>query len=123
MAVSAVNDSPVRHVFGAAALVILGLSVAACGAGAASSAPESNMPSEMPMDSGMDGGQGGKTFTFGHPADAASADRTIEITAHDTLQFDPAEITVAVGETVTFRLYNPGAVVHELILGPARRAG
>lgn len=56
-------------------------------------------------------------FGFGEPADAASADRIIEITALDAFAFEPSEITVAVGETVTFRVTNTGAIPHDFTLG------
>jgi len=56
-------------------------------------------------------------FAFGSPADAADADRVIEIQTTDALIFEPADITVAPGETVTFRLSNDGAVVHDFTLG------
>ena len=56
-------------------------------------------------------------FAFGSPADAADADRVIEIQTTDALIFDPADITVAPGETVTFRLSNNGALVHDFTLG------
>jgi len=59
----------------------------------------------------------GSEFAFGSPADAADADRVIEIQTTDALRFEPADITVAPGETVTFRLSNDGSVVHDFTLG------
>jgi uncharacterized cupredoxin-like copper-binding protein len=56
-------------------------------------------------------------FAFGSPADAALADRVIEIQTTDALIFEPADITVAPGEAVTFRLSNDGALVHDFTLG------
>lgn len=56
-------------------------------------------------------------FAFGEPADAASADRVIEIEALDSFAFDPDEITVEAGETVTFRVTNTGAIPHDFTLG------
>ena len=56
-------------------------------------------------------------FAFGSPADAADADRVIVIQTTDALTFEPADITVAAGETVTFRLSNDGALVHDFTLG------
>jgi len=76
------------------------------------------MESEMAMESGMAMESTHEDFAFGAPADAADADRVIEIVAHDNFTFDPDEITVAVGETITFRVRNPGAVTHEIVLGP-----
>ncbi|CAN5869206.1 cupredoxin family protein [soil metagenome] len=56
-------------------------------------------------------------FSFGSPAEAADADRVIEMQATDSLTFEPAEVTVAPGETVTFRLVNQGNLVHDFTLG------
>jgi uncharacterized cupredoxin-like copper-binding protein len=56
-------------------------------------------------------------FSFGSPAQPADADRTVEITVTDSLAFEPAELTVAAGETITFRIVNPGSVTHDLTLG------
>lgn len=56
-------------------------------------------------------------FAFGEPADAASADRVIEIEALDAFAFDPSEITIETGETVTFRVTNTGAIPHDFTLG------
>jgi uncharacterized cupredoxin-like copper-binding protein len=56
-------------------------------------------------------------FTFGEPADAADADRTVEIVAGDELRFTPDAVTVAVGETITFRIVNSGQIPHDFTLG------
>ncbi len=56
-------------------------------------------------------------FHFGAPADAADADRVIEITGGDDLKFDPAQVTIKVGEIITFRVYNPGVLPHDFTLG------
>jgi len=53
----------------------------------------------------------------GEPADAADADRTIDLTTLDTMAYDPATITVEAGETITFSVTNTGEAVHEFILG------
>lgn len=58
-----------------------------------------------------------ETFAFGEPADPSEADRVVEITASDDLSFTPDEIAVAVGETVTFRVTNEGAIVHDFTVG------
>lgn len=72
--------------------------------------------SDTPLVTGT--AAGGQTpFTFGEPADSASADRVIEITSTDDFRFDPAQITVQVGETVTFRVVNAGNEVHDFTLG------
>lgn len=56
-------------------------------------------------------------FPFGSPADQSDADRTVEIAATDGLIFDPAEVTVAPGETITFRIVNTGSLIHDFTLG------
>ena len=56
-------------------------------------------------------------FSFGEPADSASADRVIEITGTDDFRFDPTQLTVQVGETVTFRVVNAGNQVHDFTIG------
>ncbi len=61
----------------------------------------------------------GATFSFGEPADASDAVRTIEVAQLDTLRFDPASIDVEVGETIAFEVTNAGQTVHEFVLGDA----
>lgn len=56
-------------------------------------------------------------FAFGEPADAATATRTIEVATTDALAFEPAEITVTAGETITFRVVNNGEIIHDFTLG------
>jgi len=56
-------------------------------------------------------------FTFGEPADPADADRMVEIVASDDFRFDPVNVTVMVGETVTFRIVNAGQLPHDFTLG------
>lgn len=55
--------------------------------------------------------------TFGSPAEPAAADRTIEIATRDSLTFEPAELAVAAGETVTFQIVNNSSLVHDFTLG------
>jgi uncharacterized cupredoxin-like copper-binding protein len=83
-------------------ILALGLAVAACGQETGDSSTPETTESE---------------FAFGSPADAAHADRVVEIQTTDALIFEPADITVAPGETVTFRLSNDGALVHDFTLG------
>lgn len=58
-----------------------------------------------------------EVFTFGVPADAADADRVIEIAAYDDFTFEPEAITVTAGETVTFVVTNVGNLPHDFTLG------
>ena len=104
-----------RFVFVVAALA-LGLVVAACG-GTSSTAPESTTTVPDTTVPTTDTADDHSDFSFGEPADAASADRVIEITASDDFRFDPASIEVSAGETVTFRVTNTGAIPHDFTLG------
>jgi uncharacterized cupredoxin-like copper-binding protein len=85
-----------------ASLVIIALSATACSSGST----ESTAPAGPEAQ-----------FSFGSPADATNADRTIEITTTDALIFEPAEFEVAAGEVVTFKLINEGNLVHDFTLG------
>ena len=73
----------------------------------------STATSEQAMDMDTDH----ESFAFGEPADAADADRTIDVDMLDALRFEPDSIEVKAGETVAFRLHNSGAVVHEFVIG------
>lgn len=85
-----------------ALILALALIVAACG----QEAGETTTPETT-----------GSEFAFGSLSDPADADRVIEIETNDALKFEPADITVAAGETITFRLTNNGSVVHDFTLG------
>ncbi|MBW3619013.1 MAG: hypothetical protein KY461_02100 [Actinobacteria bacterium] len=65
---------------------------------------------------GACGGAG--TSSYGEPAEASDAARTVEIEALDELAFDPETVAVAPGEVVTFRVTNVGEIEHEFVLGP-----
>lgn len=94
---------------------VLALVTAACsgsteggGAGSASATP-TGMPS-MDMDQTAN-------FDFGRPGDPADADRTETIAQLDSLRFEPSEVAVEMGETVTFNVTNEGQTPHEFVLG------
>jgi uncharacterized cupredoxin-like copper-binding protein len=53
----------------------------------------------------------------GAPADAADADREIQIQTLDQLAFDPESVEVEAGETITFVIENTGEIDHEFVLG------
>ena len=61
---------------------------------------------------------GGGSSSYGEPAEASDADRTVEIEALDELAFDPDSVAVAPGEVVTFEVTNVGEIEHEFVLGP-----
>jgi uncharacterized cupredoxin-like copper-binding protein len=54
---------------------------------------------------------------FGRTGDPKRVGRTIEIGLHDTMRFDPAEVTVRQGDTIRLRVRNAGRVLHELVIG------
>lgn len=64
-------------------------------------------------------GHGDEMFVFGEPGDPAGADRTVEILANDDFTFDPADLTVTAGETITFVVTNTGVIPHDFTLGDA----
>ena len=102
------DQSQLRPKSVASILMALALVLAACG-GSASSAD--------PLEEQHEEGQHEEEFHFGEPADAAAADRVIEIDANDDLTFDASEITVSAGETITFRITNTGNIPHDFTLG------
>lgn len=56
-------------------------------------------------------------FAWGTPAEASTADRDVDIDANDDFTFEPEQVTVVVGETVTFRVTNTGELPHDFTLG------
>ncbi len=73
---------------------------------------------DMTMDDDMDmDGEMDMAGEFGEPAEAAEADRTIEVTVDNDFAFKPAEYDVAPGEVVTFHVTNEGDLEHEFVLG------
>ncbi len=54
---------------------------------------------------------------IGQAADASKATRTIEISQLDTRKFEPTEIDVKEGETVTITVTNTATSLHEFFLG------
>jgi Cu+-exporting ATPase len=63
---------------------------------------------------------GGMDMAAGNGASsAARADRTVEIRTGDDLRFSPASIDVRSGETIAFRIVNPGSAAHEFVIGSA----
>lgn len=105
----------------ALAVSLLALLLVACGGGddAGSTGEPATTATEAMDDEHMDDEMDdhAEEFAFGEPADAADADRVIEIEASDDFAFDPPAVTVQVGETVTFRVTNVGAIPHDFTLG------
>jgi uncharacterized cupredoxin-like copper-binding protein len=60
-----------------------------------------------------------EAIDFGEPEVPEAGDRTVKVTALDALAFNPANITVAKGETITFEVTNTGEIRHEFVIGDA----
>lgn len=54
---------------------------------------------------------------FGSYAPDMKAVKTIDVSMSDTMRFEPAMITVKVGDVVEFTHSNTGAILHEFVLG------
>lgn len=53
----------------------------------------------------------------GQPGDPARATRTVNVTALDTMRFEPGKLKVKPGETLRIVVTNAGKVPHELTIG------
>ena len=96
------------------ALVLL-VAAGACGGGhdhdgAAGDSEEHSHEHSHEADAAM-------TFAFGAPGSPTAATRTIEVVAEDPYRFDPEDLEVEPGETVTFVVTNEGRQEHEFVLG------
>ena len=68
---------------------------------------------------GACGGDDGEEV--GTAGDAATAARTVEVRALDTRKYEPTEIRVQPGETVTIRVTNTATSLHEFYLGSEKQ--
>ena len=50
-------------------------------------------------------------------AASASTVRTVDIGMFDSMRFSPAQLTVASGETIRFKVRNKGKIRHEIVIG------
>lgn len=66
---------------------------------------------------GMSQHDHGAEVDAGRPGDPAKVDRTVEVTMHDTMRFDPADMEFDKGETVRFVVRNEGRIRHEMVIG------
>ncbi len=107
---SAIRPSRSLLALAAASALLLG-SCSTAAAPSATPVASSGAPSMSHMEGDHD-----EEFHFGMPADPADADRTIEIAALDIV-FEPATLSIQVGETVTFVVTNDGALPHDFLLG------
>jgi len=108
-----------------ALVATLGLVIAACGGDDGPDAGNSGIGGVTAVTSAdhEDGEEADddhpSEFNFGEPADAADADRVIEIKADDDMTFDPDNVQVKAGEIITFRVENIGNLPHDFTLGDA----
>lgn len=101
-------------------LAALALFLAACGAETATVAADGNadaVTTTVAEEHSDDEADHEEAFTFGKPADAADADRVIEIDANDDFTFGPEAIEVTAGEIITFVITNTGNLPHDFTLG------
>jgi uncharacterized cupredoxin-like copper-binding protein len=54
---------------------------------------------------------------WGMQGDPKRAMRTVRVTMHDTMRFEPARFEFRRGETVTFVVHNAGRAMHEFVIG------
>lgn len=55
----------------------------------------------------------------GRPGDPTNAARTLNVTALDTMRFEPANLSAKAGETIRFVVTNTGRVQHDFTIGDA----
>jgi len=53
----------------------------------------------------------------GQPGDQSQVDRTVDVTAYDTMSYKPDSLTVQPGETIRFVVTNAGKIRHEFVIG------
>lgn len=105
-------------------VAVLGLLAFACGGDDDAEEPSAGQVEETSMDmddhedeEGDMGMDADHVFAFGEPADAAGADREIEVLAGDDFSYEPPAIEVSQGEVITFIVTNDGKIVHEFVIG------
>lgn len=73
-------------------------------------------PSEGHGHDGADAGEHHQSIA-GQPGKEADVTRTVAIVMSDAMQYTPASLTVAKGETLRLKVSNEGQLQHELVLG------
>ncbi len=98
-------------------VLLVGLVVVMTACAAEADTATDDMIEGEPAHEEAEGETHGEDFAWGAPADAGEATRTIEIEAADDFTFDPADVEVEAGETVTFQVTNVGQLEHDFTLG------
>jgi len=68
-------------------------------------------------DGNAHGGEDHHEGMAGRPGKLSEVDRTIAVGMSDAMDYTPARVTVAMGETIRFEVTNDGQLVHEFVLG------
>lgn len=113
---------PSRALLGALGSAALLLTLSACSMGAHGEAGHHGDTGDGHHDGegatgGDHGGEGHHDGPAGRPGETAEVDRTVAVSMSDAMDYSPASVTVARGETVRFEVTNAGQLVHEFVLG------
>ncbi len=54
---------------------------------------------------------------WGRQGDPKKATRTVRVTMSDAMRFDPSQLSLKRGETLTFVVHNAGKLMHEFVIG------
>ena len=54
---------------------------------------------------------------WGRQGDPKKASRTVRVTMSDAMRFDPSQLQLQRGQTVTFVVHNAGRLMHEFVIG------
>jgi len=60
---------------------------------------------------------------WGRQGDPKKATRSLRVTMSDRMRFDPEQLTLKRGETVTFIVHNAGKLMHEFVIGTPAALG
>ncbi|MDQ3982239.1 MAG: hypothetical protein M3271_06110, partial [Actinomycetota bacterium] len=106
---------------GVAVAAVLLLALAGCGGDGhhedAAAGHDHDAMADAHDDSHVHSDDAARAFAFGAPGDPGAATLTVEITASDPYRFEPEDLEVGPGETVTFVVTNEGEQAHEFVLG------
>lgn len=58
-----------------------------------------------------------ESYPWGRSGDPRNATRTVRVTMSDRMRFDPSQLMLKRGETVTFVVRNAGRLLHEFVIG------
>src|SRR6266498_5396745 len=106
--------------------LLISLALAACGttisSPSAATLPPTSSPAASASPTPAQSATPAPVPTLGFVPGTKDRPRVVAMTANDELTFFPNVVTVAQGETVTFKVKNMGKAEHEFMLGPAADA-